>query len=66
MRTPAPRRLIQTGLNEPRYANLRAIKQAREKPLAVVSPAELGLADEALVAVASSRSRGLDFCLERQ
>ncbi len=24
---------IQTGINEPRYANLRAIKQAREKPL---------------------------------
>lgn len=58
VRTPALL-TIQTGLNEPRYANLRAIKQAREKPLAVVSPAELGLADEALVAVASSRSRGL-------
>ena len=26
---------IQTGINEPRYANLRAIKQAREKPLEV-------------------------------
>ena len=24
---------IQTGINEPRYAKLRAIKQAREKPL---------------------------------
>jgi electron transfer flavoprotein beta subunit len=27
---------VQTGINEPRYANLRAIKQAREKELAVV------------------------------
>ena len=26
---------IQTGINEPRYAKLRAIKQAREKPIAV-------------------------------
>jgi len=31
---------IQTGINEPRYATLRAIKQARDKPLD-----ELGLAD---------------------
>lgn len=28
---------VQTGINEPRYANLRAIKQAKEKELAVVS-----------------------------
>ena len=34
---------IQTGINEPRYANLRAIKQAREKPLRHESPASLGL-----------------------
>ena len=27
---------IQTGINEPRYANLRAIKQAKEKPLEVL------------------------------
>src|ERR671914_274440 len=27
---------IQTGINEPRYATLRAIKQAKEKPLDVV------------------------------
>ena len=26
---------VQTGINEPRYATLRAIKQAREKPLEV-------------------------------
>ena len=34
VRTPALL-TIQTGINEPRYANLRAIKQAREKPLEV-------------------------------
>jgi electron transfer flavoprotein beta subunit len=34
---------IQTGINEPRYATLRAIKQAREKPLGVVGLQELGL-----------------------
>ncbi len=34
---------IQTGINEPRYATLRAIKQAREKPLAVQSLADVGL-----------------------
>ena len=31
---------IQTGINEPRYANLRAIKQAKEKPLEVLGPGE--------------------------
>ena len=34
VRTPALL-TIQTGINQPRYATLRAIKQAREKPLAV-------------------------------
>lgn len=33
---------VQTGINEPRYANLRAIKQAREKELAVVQAAPAG------------------------
>ncbi|MBO0803232.1 MAG: electron transfer flavoprotein subunit beta/FixA family protein [Nocardiopsaceae bacterium] len=33
---------VQTGINEPRYANLRAIKQAREKELAVVRPSPAG------------------------
>ncbi|MGI8695199.1 MAG: electron transfer flavoprotein subunit beta/FixA family protein [Mycobacteriales bacterium] len=35
---------IQTGINEPRYANLRAIKQAKEKPLHVVSPGDTAVA----------------------
>ena len=44
LRVRAPALLtIQTGINEPRYANLRAIKQAREKPLEVTTPDELGV-----------------------
>ena len=33
---------IQTGINQPRYANLRAIKQAEQKEIEVVPPAEPG------------------------
>src|SRR3954453_443638 len=45
---------VQTGINEPRYANLRAIKQAREKPLEVLDLAGLGLsADDAAAARAA-------------
>ena len=50
---------IQTGINEPRYATLRAIKQAREKPLAVLSLADLGLDSDQLEAAAGSRRRRL-------
>jgi electron transfer flavoprotein beta subunit len=50
---------IQTGINEPRYANLRAIKQAKEKPLEVSSVSELGLDDNALAAAAGSRVRSI-------
>jgi electron transfer flavoprotein beta subunit len=50
---------IQTGINEPRYANLRAIKQAREKPLDAVSLGDLGLDDGAVSAAAGSRVRRL-------
>jgi electron transfer flavoprotein beta subunit len=41
---------IQTGINEPRYASLRGIRQAQSKPLDVKSPEELGvdLADSPL------------------
>ncbi len=31
---------IQTGINEPRYATLRAIKQAEQREIAVVAPTE--------------------------
>ena len=58
MRTPALL-TIQTGINEPRYANLRAIKQAREKPLEVSTPEELGVDAGALAAAAGSRRRRL-------
>jgi len=34
---------IQTGINEPRYASLRGIRQAQNKPLDVRTPAELGV-----------------------
>jgi electron transfer flavoprotein beta subunit len=50
---------IQTGINEPRYANLRAIKQAKEKPLAVIGLADLGLGDGAVAAAAGSRVRSM-------
>ena len=33
---------IQTGINEPRYANLRAIKQAEQQEITVVEPTGLG------------------------
>jgi electron transfer flavoprotein beta subunit len=58
VRTPALL-TIQTGINEPRYANLRAIKQAREKPLQVSTPDELGVEPAALAAAAGSRRREL-------
>jgi electron transfer flavoprotein beta subunit len=35
---------IQTGINEPRYATLRAIKQAEEKEIEVRTPGDLGAA----------------------
>jgi len=34
---------IQTGINEPRYASLRGIRQAQSKPLDVKTPADVGL-----------------------
>ena len=34
---------IQTGINEPRYASLRGIRQAQSKPLDAKSPSEFGL-----------------------
>jgi electron transfer flavoprotein beta subunit len=58
VRTPALL-TIQTGINEPRYANLRAIKQAREKPLDVSTPEELGVDSDAITAAAGSRRREL-------
>ena len=44
---------VQTGANEPRYATLRAIKQAAAKPLD-----RLGLADVGLDPAAADAARG--------
>jgi electron transfer flavoprotein beta subunit len=48
VRTPAVI-TVQSGINSPRYATLRAIKQARGKPLEMLTLAELGLEDGDLV-----------------
>ncbi|UGS34210.1 electron transfer flavoprotein subunit beta/FixA family protein [Capillimicrobium parvum] len=50
---------IQTGINEPRYATLRAIKQARDKPLEVVELAALALDGAAVAQAAGARTRAL-------
>ena len=47
---------IQLGINTPRYASLRSIKQAAAKPIEVVTPAHLGLSG-ADVGEAGSASR---------
>lgn len=47
---------VQTGINEPRYATLRAIKQARAKPLDVLEPGDLGVGAEQLRDAAGSRT----------
>jgi electron transfer flavoprotein beta subunit len=50
---------IQTGINEPRYATLRAIKQAKEKQLDVVGLGDIGLESGAVEAAAGSRVRSM-------
>ena len=47
---------IQLGINQPRYASLRGIKQAKAKPLEVLSHTDLGL-DDADVGESGSLSR---------
>ncbi len=47
---------IQLGINEPRYASLRGIKQAKAKPVEQLSHSDLGLSDEE-VGEAGSASR---------
>jgi electron transfer flavoprotein beta subunit len=50
---------VQTGINEPRYANLRAIKQAREKPLEVLDLSGLGLSADDVSGASGARLRKL-------
>jgi electron transfer flavoprotein beta subunit len=50
---------IQTGINEPGYATLRAIKQARDKPLEAVELSDLGLDSGELEQVAGAKLQGL-------
>jgi electron transfer flavoprotein beta subunit len=50
---------IQTGINEPRYATLRAIKQAKEKPLDVKGLGQLGVDGGAVEAAAGSHVRAM-------
>lgn len=50
---------VQTGINEPRYATLRAVKQAREKPLDTIGLADVGLDAGAMASAAGSRTRAL-------
>lgn len=50
---------VQTGINEPRYATLRAIRQARAKPLDVLAPSDLGLDSATVAAAAGSRTVAL-------
>jgi electron transfer flavoprotein beta subunit len=52
---------VQTGINEPRYATLRAIKQAREKPLAVLGLADVGIDASDVAGAAGARRRGLSL-----
>lgn len=43
VRVPLPALLtVQTGINEPRYATIRGIKSAKEKPFEVLDPGSLG------------------------
>jgi electron transfer flavoprotein beta subunit len=50
---------IQTGINEPRYATLRAIKQAREKPLALMTLADVGLSGDDVARASASHRRSI-------
>lgn len=40
---------IQTGINDPRYASLRGLQEARDQEIAVRSPADLGVDGDRLV-----------------
>lgn len=50
---------VQTGINEPRYATLRAIKMARSKPIDPLGLAAVGLDAAAVAAATGSRTVSL-------
>lgn len=50
---------VQTGINQPRYANLRGMQRARGKPLATCTLDDLGLERAAVTAAVGSRRRRL-------
>jgi electron transfer flavoprotein beta subunit len=62
-KTPLPAVLsCQKGLNEPRLPPLKAIMQAKKKPIEAMSAADLGLDVEKLSTMAALRTRtGLEF-----
>ncbi len=45
---------IQLGINKPRYASLRGIKQAKSKPIDLLSHTDIGLSDEEVGETGSS------------
>jgi electron transfer flavoprotein beta subunit len=47
---------VQSAINQPRHATLRERKQAREKPLARRTPADLGISSDELRRAAGSRT----------
>jgi electron transfer flavoprotein beta subunit len=50
---------LQTGINRPRHANLRAIKQAEAKPIELLGLRDLGLSAEDLAAASGAHVRRL-------
>jgi electron transfer flavoprotein beta subunit len=56
LRVPRPAVLtVQSGINDPRHATLRAIKHARSTPVSVLAPSELALDVADIEAAAGSR-----------
>jgi electron transfer flavoprotein beta subunit len=50
---------IQTGLNQPRYANIRGLQAARSKPMEIRSLADVGLGEGEIDAARGARVRKL-------
>ncbi|MGQ0658509.1 MAG: electron transfer flavoprotein subunit beta/FixA family protein [Chromatiales bacterium] len=50
---------IQLGINQPRYASLRGVKQAKEKPVDRLAPVDLGLSEGDIATARSFRVRRL-------